>query len=170
MLVMALLKSKWFLFVGIPLIILIILYFLGRKSVHAEIKINASPSEIWSILIDKSSYNEWNTVLIPIKGDLIEGETVEYKFYQDENTKTVIPSKVKKMIENELLNQGGGIPGVLTYNHQYILEETQEGTRLTIHEDYRGIGVPFWNPSPVHKAYERLCGDLKNRAETFKAE
>jgi hypothetical protein len=165
MVIMEIFKSKWFLYVGIPLIILVVLYFLGRKSVHAEIILKAAPENVWNILMDKASYKEWNTVLIPISGDLSVGSTVEYEFHQDENTKSVIPSKVKKLMKNELLNQGGGLPGVLTYNHKYILEAHSKGTKLIIHEDYRGIGVPFWNPAPVQKAYERLCQNLKTRAE-----
>ena len=170
MLVMALLKSKWILFIGIPLLVIIVLYILGRKSVHAEIVINASPEKVWSVLTDKSVYREWNTVLIPVNGELKLGSKVEYEFHQDESTQSVIPSKVLAIEENSLLNQGGGIPGVLTYNHKYILEETAEGTKVTIHEDYRGIGVPFWNPAPVQKAYEGLCGDLKSRVEKVKSE
>ncbi len=167
---MTILKSKWFLFVGLPLLVVLVLALIGRKSVHAEIFINAKPSQIWKVLMDKSAYKEWNTVLIPIKGNLVEGAIVDYEFYQEENNKSVIPSKVKKITENKFLNQGGGIPGVLTYNHKYILEEITEGTKVVIHEDYRGIGVHFWNPAPVEKAYERLCTNLKNRVETLKGE
>lgn len=162
---MEFLKSKWFLFVGIPLIVLIILALTGRKSVHAEIILKAKPQKVWNVLMNKGAYVEWNKVLVPVKGDLVVGSTVEYMFYQDENTKSVIPSKVKGIVKNKLLNQGGGMTGVLTYNHKYILEEVAEGTKAIIHEDYRGIGVHFWNPAPVEKAYKRLCLQLKQRVE-----
>lgn len=167
---MEIIKSKWFLFVGLPLIVIAVLYLLGKKSVHAAIVINASTEKVWSVLMDKSVYREWNTVLIPVKGELKEGSKVEYEFHQDENTQSVIPSKVLAIEENKLLNQGGGITGVLTYNHKYILEKTEDGTKVIIHEDYKGVGVPFWNPAPVQKAYERLCEDLKNRVEALKGE
>ena len=143
---------------------------LSALYVSAEIVINASTEKVWSVLMDKSVYREWNTVLIPVKGDLKVGSKVEYEFHQDENTKSVIPSKVLAIEENKILNQGGGIPGVLTYNHKYILEKNEGGTKVIIHEDYKGVGVPFWNPAPVQKAYERLCKDLKNRVEALKEE
>ncbi|MCT4644409.1 MAG: SRPBCC domain-containing protein [Carboxylicivirga sp.] len=165
--IMTIFKSKWFLFVGIPILILLILASTGRKSVHAEIIIKAKPSQVWKVLMDKAAYADWNTVLVPTEGDLIEGTTVKYMFYQDENNKSVIPSKVKKITENKLLNQGGGMTGILTYNHKYMLEEVSEGTKLIIHEDYRGVGVHFWNPSPVEKAYERLCLQIKKRVESI---
>lgn len=167
---MAIFNSKWILIVVILILVVVVLLIIGRKSVHAEIIINDTPAKVWSVLMDKSSYTEWNTVLIPIRGELIEGNTVQYEFIQDENNKSVIPSKVKRMTENKLLNQGGGMPGILTYNHKYILEKVESGTKVIIHEDYRGVAVPFWNPAPVEKAYERLCEDLKRRMEKLKAE
>ena len=60
------------------------------------------------------------------------------------------------------------MPFILTFNHKYTLESANDGTRLIIHEDYRGIMVPFWNPTPVEKAYERLAMDLKTRVEKLK--
>ncbi len=163
---MAILKSKWFLFAGIPLLIILILYIFGRKSVHAEIVINASSEKIWNVLMDKSAYREWNTVLIPVNGNLQVDTKVGYEFHQDEKSSYTILSKVLAIEKNKLLNQGGGIPGVLTFNHKYILEKTEDGTKVIIHEDYRGIGVSFWNPAAVQKAYERLAKDLKSRVET----
>ena len=170
MIVMEIIKSKWFLFVGIPLLIIAVLYILGKKSVHAEIVINACPEKVWSVLMDKAVYRDWNTVLIPVKGDLKVGTKVDYDFHQDENSNYIISSKVLVIEENKLLNQGGGIPGVLTFNHKYILEKVEDKTKVIIHEDYKGIGVPFWNPAPVQKAYERLSEDLKNRVEELEGE
>ena len=164
---MTILKSKWFLFAGIPLIILFILALTGRKSVHAEITINAKPQQVWNVLMDIESYPDWNSVLVPINGEFAERTTVGYMFYQDENTESLIPSKVKKMIDNQLLNQGGGMIGILTYNHKYLLQVVPEGTKIIIHEDYKGIGVHFWNPAPVEKAYKRLCSQIKQRVETL---
>jgi hypothetical protein len=54
----------------------------------------------------------------------------------------------------------------LTYDHRYVLEPFENGTKVTIHEDYAGIGVNFWNPSAVQKAYARLNTDLKRRVES----
>jgi hypothetical protein len=159
---------KWMLIIALPILLLIILFLIGRKSVHAEIIIDANPAKVWKVLMEKTSYREWNSVLIPIKGDLVEGSSVTYEFFQDAKNKSVISSKVKKIKENTLLNQGGGIPGILTFNHKYILERSGNGTKVTIHEDYRGMGVPFWNPAAVQKAYESLCNDLKKRVESIK--
>jgi hypothetical protein len=164
---MTILKSKWFIILLITIIVIVVLYLFGKKSVHSEIIISAKVNAIWTVLTDTEKYPEWNPVFKVLEGELIEGGTVKYEFTQDENTTSEIPSKVIEIKENELLNQAGGIPVVLTYNHKYILKPIDEGTKVTIQEDYRGIFVLFWNPDPVQKAYERLNEALKTRVESL---
>lgn len=147
--------------------IIVVLLFTGRKSVHSEIVISAQPKDVWQVLMDKENYREWNPVLIPLTGELKEGEKVRYEFNQDENTKSEMTSKVLKIEARKLLNQGGGIPGALTFNHKYILRNVVNGTQVIIHEDYQGIGVNFWNPAPVEEAYELLNEALKSRTESL---
>ena len=151
----------------VVLAILVILYLLGRKSVHHEITIAAEPGKVWAVLIDTDQYESWNPVMKLLEGEIKEGAKVKYEFTQDADNVSVIPSVVKKIVPNQLLNQGGGLPLLLTFNHQYILEQAGKGTKLTIHEDYRGIGVNFWNPAPVEQAYGRLNAAIKERVESL---
>ncbi len=160
---MAILSSKWVIAVIILLLILLFLFIIGKKSVHTEIKIQAPPSAVWSVLTDLPGIREWNQVLIPIEGELIEGNLIKYEFHQDETSTSVMSAKVIQLIPEKLINQKGGMEGILTFNHKYILESVEEGTKVTIHEDYRGIMVPFWNPAPVEKAYAQLLKSLKER-------
>lgn len=150
---------------AIFILALVILYFTGRKSVHHETVINASPEKIWAVLIDTDSYGSWNPTMKLLEGEVKEGSKVKYQFTQDAENVSEIPANVKKIIPNKLLNQGGGLPIVLTFDHKYILEPSGNGTKLTIHEDYTGIWVNFWNPAPVQTAYEKLGEALKKKAE-----
>ena len=159
------LTSKWFLIIAILVIVFLVLYFLGKKSVHHEISINASPEKVWKVLTDMNAYDQWNPTMKLVNGEIKVGNKVTYQFTQDENNISEIPATVKQIIPNKLLNQSGGIPLVLTYNHKYILEPENDGTKVTIHEDYSGIGVNFWNPKLVELAYARLNKALKKRAE-----
>lgn len=160
---MAIFTSKWMIAALALIAVLAILYLAGRKSAHSEITIAASPAEVWAVLTDTDKIKDWNPVLIPIGGELKEGATVTYEFHQDDTTSSQMPAKVKRMVAGELLNQGGGMPGILTFDHKYILEAVGTDTRVTIHEEYRGIYVPFWNPAPVELAYHRLAEALKDR-------
>lgn len=159
------LQSKLLIALGIIVLLLAVLYFLGRKSVHHEILIDARPEQVWTVLLNTDTYDDWNPVMKVLEGEVKEGNRVKYRFTQDEENSSEIPSTVKKIIPNQLLNQGGGMPIVLTFDHKYILEDTDQGTKLTIHEDYVGIYVNFWNPAPVGEAYGRLCAAIKERVE-----
>lgn len=160
-------KSKLMIVAFIIFAIVSLLLFFGNKSVHHEISIKASPEKVWEVLTDTDQYESWNPVMELLEGEVKEGNKVKYKFTQSADNSYDIASNVKEVTPNTLLNQGGGIPMVLTFNHKYILEPEGNGTKLTIHEDYSGIGVNFWNPDPVQDAYERLNKAIKQRAESL---
>lgn len=145
--------------------VIAILYFTGKKSAHSELIINAPTEKVWAVLTDFKKYPEWNPTMQLVKGEVKEGNKVVYHFTQDEQNAYDINAKVQKVIPHKLLNQKGGIPFILTFNHRYILEPQGEKTKMIIHEDYGGIGVNFWSPKKVEKAYERLNLALKKRVE-----
>jgi hypothetical protein len=157
-------KIGMYILLGI-IVILVVLVLTGRKSVHHEIIINSSPENVWKVLVAMDKYPEWNPVMELLEGEIKEGNQVKYKFTQDENSVSEIGATVKQVIPDSLLNQKGGIPLVLTFNHKYLLESEDNATKLTIHEDYGGIAVNFWNPAPVEKAYARLNEAIKEKVE-----
>ncbi|MCK8520134.1 SRPBCC domain-containing protein [Aquimarina sp. D1M17] len=160
-------NSKIIIVILVLIVILVILYFTGKKSVHHEVVIDASSEKVWMVLIDTNSYKEWNPVMKLIAGEVREGNEVTYQFTQDVNNQSEIPATVIKIEPNVLLNQAGGIPMVLTYNHKYSLVPLENQTMVVIHEDYKGIGVNFWNPKPVEEAYAKLNNALKTRVESL---
>lgn len=157
-------KKLIYIFISIAAVLLILVW-TGKKSVHHEILINASSENVWNILVDMDEYPEWNPVMKLLDGNVKEGQKVIYQFTQDESNVSKIGAQVVQVAPNALLNQKGGIPLVLTFNHKYELEDLGSSTKVTIHEDYRGIGVNFWNPKPVEEAYARINEALKAKAE-----
>lgn len=159
---MALITSKWFVVPFIVIICVVItLWVLGKKSAHAEIVIPHEVGHVWQVLVDTSNYSAWNDTFFVIEGDLIEGTQIKYRFKQDENVSYDISTNVVNVVENQLLKQEGGTKGILTFQHQYILSPVEGGTKLVIHEEYRGIGVNSWKPTPVELAYKRLAKAIK---------
>ena len=158
---MEIFKAKWIAYL-VPLV------FLGCKAVHTEITIPADPEIIWSVLTDASGYKAWNPVLVPIEGELREGEKIKYQMTQPDGKQSEVMARVKKMVEPTLLNQTGGIPGILTFDHQWLLEPVDDGTRVTQHEEYRGVGVLFWDASWVEPAYRNANESLRNRVAHLK--
>lgn len=142
-----------------------LLYFTGKKSAYSEIVIDADISEVWEVLTDMENYTNWNPVMSLKQGNFQEGEKVVYNFVQDAENTYDVPVKVLKIETEKLINQKGGYPFILTYNHKYILENLGEQTKVIIDEEYRGIGVNFWNPQKVENAYQRINEALKVEME-----
>ena len=102
---MALFQSKLFLSIIAVVIILVLLVVFGRKSVHAELVIPASPEEIWKVLMDVDGYKEWNPILIPVAGEFKSGAKMTYEMIGPDNKKNIVDSKVIELIEQMKLNQ-----------------------------------------------------------------
>jgi hypothetical protein len=66
------------------------------------------------------------------------------------------------------LNQSGGFPGILTFDHYYLLEKVDKGTKVIQKEDYSGIGVWFWDNSWIEPAYIKINEALKKRVLELK--
>lgn len=137
--------------------------FLGRKSVHVEIDIPAPPSEVWTVLTNTDKYAEWNPVFVLTQGELEASAKLVYEVQETDSKTVTIPTTVKAFHPLKRINQVGGYKGILTFDHTYELVPIEQGTRLVIHEEYRGIWVHFWNPSDIQKQYEKLADALKNR-------
>lgn len=148
------------------ILLLILLILIGKKSVQHEIIIDANVEKVWSVLIDTEKYSEWNPVMELVNGKVEVGNKVRYKFTQDDENISEIDSKVISIVPKKLLKQGGGVPLIITFDHKYILEPIDGKTKVTIHEEYTGAYVNFWNPEPVEKAYGRLNKALKARVES----
>lgn len=159
----ALLHSKIAISLFILAVILLVMYFLGHKKVHTELVIPATPQQVWSVLSDPSGFRQWNPVLIPIEGEFEKGAKLTYEMIQPDGKKSIVQAKVIEIIPEKKLNQYGGILGILTFDHTYLLEAVEGGTKITQHEEYRGIGVLFWNPAWVEVAYQKANESLKNK-------
>lgn len=159
---------KMIVFMMIFLGVLVVLSLTGNKSVHDEILIDANPEKIWSVLTNTDEYPTWNPVMELIEGEVKTGQKVKYRFTQSPGKSYDIATTVAMVAPNKMLNQKGGMPFILSFNHKYTLHEEGSQTRLIIHEDYKGIGVNFWNPKDVEKAYQHLNQAIKHKVESDK--
>lgn len=135
----------------------------GRASVHTETIIPAPVDMVWSVLSNIEEIKIWNPVLIPVEGKLQEGQKLKYRMVQPGGKESVAIAKVVKIIPAQLVNQHGGIPGILTFNHTWSLEQVEAGTKVIQHEEYRGFGVWFWDYSWVEPAYQKSNEALRAR-------
>ena len=156
---------RWIVAIGLLLTLCIALALFVRKSVHAELTIQADPHQVWAVLTDPDSYPDWNPILIDVEGEFVEGRQLSVNMKNPDGSVTVVSPRVEKVVPNAELNQVGGIPGVLTFDHTWRLEAADGGTRVTQFEEYRGIGVLFWDPAWVEAAYRRANENLRVRIE-----
>ena len=155
------LMSKWG---GGALVLVLVLGGLaltGRKAVHAERMIPRSPGAIWTALMDTGRYGEWNPIFVSAEGRFEEGGTVRYQMKTRDGGTTPVEPRVRRLVGERELNQFGGVRGVLTFDHTWRLEPVAGGTRVTQHEEYRGIGVWFWDPAWVEEAYRDALAALE---------
>ena len=144
---------------------LLLAILLPRKSVHAELVINAPAAAVWAVILDSASYGEWNPIFESVEGTFSEGARMAISMRLEDGSFTPVEAVVEELVPNQMLHQRAGFPGLLTADHQWLLEQTPEGTRVIQHEEYRGVGVLFYDPSYVQALYAEGLAALKARLE-----
>lgn len=147
-------------------VVVLTLALFSKKQVSTEIVIDVPTDEVWAVLMDVERYSEWNPVLSPISGQLSHGSTMTYEWRQASGEVMTVQSTVKGFEAQKRLHQQGGIPLVLTFDHQYHLTSEGASTRVVQSELYRGIGVWFWDASAMEPAYQKVNEQLKLRLES----
>jgi hypothetical protein len=115
------------------------------------------------VLTDAAYYQEWNPVFVDVQGEYRPGAKLTYQMKDQTGKQTEVVATVIKLEPERELNQFGGIRGILTFDHRWILEPVEGGTRVTQHEEYRGLYVWFWDPSWFESAYARALDSLRGR-------
>ena len=159
------LTSRWAIGAIVVAAVLVLLALTGRKSVHAERVIPRSAEAIWTALMDTGRYGEWNPIFVSAEGRFEEGGTIRYQMKTGDGAMTPVEPLVRRLVGGQELNQFGGLRGVLTFDHTWRLEPVAGGTRVTQHEEYRGIGVWFWDPAWVEEAYRDALVALERHLE-----
>ena len=105
--------------------------------------------------------------MVEVNGLHKEDETLTYQVKAPGKKPAKIKAKVKEVVVNQLLRQSGGIWGILTFDHQYKLQQVENGTKVIQHEDYTGIGLLFWDHKKMEPAYNNSNQALKKRVLEF---
>ena len=135
----------------------------GHKVVHAEQVVSASPDRVWAVLTDAAGYAEWNPIFVSAQGEFRQGGGVVYEMKSPDGAVSRVEPEIRKLEVEREINQYGGLPGILTFDHTWHLEPVAGGTRVTQHEEYRGLYVWFWDPAWVERAYEEAIIALSER-------
>lgn len=142
---------------------------LGHKQVFTEIFIEATPEEVWAVITDADSYADWNSVIVEAKGTYAPGSEIDNLVREQDGSEAWIASRVETYDPPHHLNQFGGYLGVITFDHHYILEPAEGGTRVIQREDYTGLYVHFWDAEWLISGYGDVNKALRNEVLRRKA-
>jgi len=158
---------KW----GVPSIIvaLVAVAFLTTKTFHVERVIAVDQAILWEILSDTERYHEWNPVFVGVDGAYEEGASLTNTVRFPTGALVEMSAQVKTVTPLREVHQYGGTPGVITFDHQWLLEPVEGGTRVIQHELDRGIYLWFWDSSWLEPAYATVLDALEARATEMAA-
>ena len=119
---------------------------MGRRSVsHNE---NCRYAIIWEILSDTGRYHEWNPVFVRVDGDYKEGATLKNTVRFPTGALVEMSAHVKTVTPMREVHQHGGTPGLITFDHQWLPEPVEGGTRVIQHA---GRNIPL-----IHRFSEQI--------------
>ena len=143
--------------------LLLVASFLTTKTFKAEITIAAPPEKVWAVLMDTQSYPDWNPTFVAVSPPYTLGAKISSRVVKPDGAFIDMTPTVTALVTNRELRQSGGLPGVLTYNHAWLLAPFDGGTHVRQIDVDRGGFLWFWDASWVEPAYQRANEALAAR-------
>lgn len=153
-------KNPILLSIIVPVLLIGAAAIFSNKTYRVERTISATPEAVWAVLMDTAAYGEWNPVFVKVEGSYAAGGTVLNTFKDPSGKLFDVTNKVEALEPNRLLRQKGGFTGMLTFDHQWILEPVEDGTKVTQYEIDRGLYVWFWDDSWIIPKYSEVLQAL----------
>jgi len=117
-----------------------------RNEIRTEVQIDATAREVWDVLTDFASYDEWNPGFSSIRGRAEVGTTLDITFaLNGGRTMRMHPTVLVADPDRELRWLGRlFLPGIFDGEHRFEIREDAPG-RVTLvqGERFKGILVPF---------------------------
>ncbi|GII42814.1 SRPBCC domain-containing protein [Planotetraspora phitsanulokensis] len=101
-------------------------------TIDTSVVIEASPQEVWAVIVDFGRYEEWNPFILKAGGQAVVGTTLRLHIRTPgDDGMTHRPTVVIAEPAKHLQWLGKvAIPGLLAARHDFILEPRGEGTSL----------------------------------------
>lgn len=136
-----------------------------------DIDIDASPADVWSILLDFSSYPHWNPFIRRIEGDAMAGAVLRVSLKPPDGRAMTFHPRVLTRLENRELRWRGRVmlPGLLDGEHYFRIEATRPGRSRFVHgERFSGLLLPLFRArldGGTRAGFIAMNQALKSRAE-----
>ena len=141
------------------------------KEVRAEIEINSYPENVWKILTDFATYDQWNPFINKIIGLPTEGSKIDISIETPSGKNRKYSPRITKVEEGRELRWFGksSLPGFLNAEHIFTIEELQpERVRFTQREVFDGLLTRLFGKGldiDVRQGFQDMNEALKKRAE-----
>jgi hypothetical protein len=140
------------------------------KTLVSEIHIDAPPRDVWDILSDLSSYQEWNPFITEAAGRVEPGDRLTLRMQPATGRAITLRPTVTAVRPGTQLRWLGRLvmPGLFDAEHTFLIEADGTGSRLVQRETFRGILTPFLARSldrGTLPAFGLMNEALKRRAE-----
>jgi hypothetical protein len=155
---------------AVSVVAALILAAVTKKVFHVEIEIAAPPKAVWAVLTDTERYAEWNPTQVEVRGAHAVGSHLVAVFDAPEIKPFEVQLTVIEMDSPRLLRQGGGVPGIITFDHRWMIFPTEHGSLVGQHEVDRGIYLLFWDSSWIEPAYQRASEALRARVNGLRTQ
>ncbi len=132
-----------------------------KRTTTISTMVKAEPSVVWKLLTDGSNYTNWNSTIVSLEGNIVEGDKIKL-------ISTLDPSRTFKLKVKEAVADQKLVWGDAMGERTYLLESTGNGTKFTMTEKIGGLMFPLFAskiPS-FDESFETFAADLKKAAES----
>ncbi len=141
-----------------------------RVEIETSIEIDRPAAAVWSALVDRDSYPQWNTFIRSWTGDLAVGARQLVRIEPTETSGQTFRPRITDLEPGHLLVWLGrvGVPGVLDGRHRFEIDAIDEHRCRLVHSEVlSGALVPVFRRMltvDTPAAFSRMNADLAARA------
>jgi len=119
------------------------------RHIQTSIDLDASPAQIWEVLVDLKSYAEWNPMLSNVEAGNVQtgltvGDPVRFEVLTGKGKSLKLKAKITDYHKERKLAWRGGASAILSGHHYFRIEPLAEG-RCRFHhgEHFTGLILPL---------------------------
>ncbi len=139
------------------------------RIIQTSALIAASPSRVWSVLMDFAAYSSWNPFIRSLSGEKRIGSRLEAIIAPPGHKPQTFRPVVVELVPERIFCWRGTlpIPGLFTGEHRFALAEEVSGTRFTQSEQFSGLLVPLVGGvlAATELGFRAMNEALKSRSE-----
>ena len=138
------------------------------KEYLSVVQIDASPDEVWSVLGDGASYDQWNPEIVKVDGTLAAGRTVKAHVKLGSGAVRTVPQRVTQFNAPTHMEWVGGLPlGLFIGRRIYTVTPKGGGSEFQLRVQMSGLlsGLILKSVGDRQPELDSFSHALKRRVE-----